>query len=244
MQQVMTIHSLRRLTACLLAVGVLAATASAQDAERTDPYGDALPPAARARLATVRWRQADYIQALTFAAEGKLLILSENGVFRVKDMTTGKDVRAFGSPQRLGNTSYVSASVIAADGRFVAAMAGLDQTRRVWEVASGNESWKLSLDAKNSNLQPVAFSADGHVLVTRGTALQFWETATGKELGQITPPVRNAFNTVAFAPGGAILSSNGPDAVVISGRRPAASCCANSVKPMHASFQTFGGPKP
>jgi len=206
----MTIFSLRRLTAFALAVGVLAATASAQEAERTDPYGDALPAGARARLGTVRWRQADYVQALTFMAEGKFLILSEYGVFRVKDMATGKDVRVFGSSQRLGNASYVSASIVSADGRFVAAMAGLDKTLRVWETASGKELWKLALDAKNSNIQPLAFAADGSMLVTRGAALQFWETATGKELGQITPPVR--VSTVAFAPNGAILATSALDA--------------------------------
>jgi WD40 repeat protein len=92
-------------------------------------------------------------------------------------------------------------------------MGGLDKTLQVWEAASGQQLLKQALDAKNPNIQPVAFSRDGQILVTRGQTLQFWETATGKELGQITPPAgRLSFNWVAFSPSGSILATTGFDA--------------------------------
>lgn len=204
----------RRLFALVLALGILGSTLPAQEPERTDPYGDALPAGALARLGTTRWRQTEYAQSIVCSGDGKLLVVgSQDGIFRAYDLASGKEVHRVGSSQRRDNGYYYSPSAISPDGRFLAVTGGLDKTFRVWELAGGKELWKQPADAKTSYPQPLAFAADGRLLATRdmrNQKVQLWETATGKELGQIQQMPNNT-TQVTFAPDGSALAATGFD---------------------------------
>src|SRR5437588_6598584 len=71
---------------------------------RTDRYGDPLPPGARARLGTLRFRvSADMAFRFRFAPDGKLLALADGQhPVRLCDAATGKELRLIGRGERGG----------------------------------------------------------------------------------------------------------------------------------------------
>jgi WD40 repeat protein len=188
-----------------------------------DQYGDALPPGALARLGTVRWRPGAWIDFLTFAAEGKLVVARElYGIFYIYDVATGKEVYRLGNLQHdLGAGSWwLSTSVLSPDGRFLASIGRRDRIFYLWEVATGKELWKRRLDPKANFLGPVAFSADGRMLASweEGSQTLFLqETTTGKQLGQLQAPAGLQTGAVTvppdvtFAANGATVATTSSD---------------------------------
>ncbi len=86
----------------LLLVGLLSgptsfavAPASADEdrpAVRRDAHGDPLPPAARARIGTLRLQAGGRITQMAFLADGKVLITLAEGKLTAWDITSGKEV--------------------------------------------------------------------------------------------------------------------------------------------------------
>lgn len=110
----------------LSAVGVCLATGN------TDGYGDPLPPGACGRLGTARLKYADW--AMTFSSDGKWLASgSRDGVVRVWDTTTGKQVRHFP-----GHNPLVYCVAFSPDKRLLAC--GDAYNIHLWVVATGNTS--------------------------------------------------------------------------------------------------------
>lgn len=215
------------LLALLLALGLLGVETSAVlvgqepvPANRADLYGDELPAGALARLGTMRWRQLEYTKTVAFAAEDKLLIVgAADGIYRVYDVATGKEVQRLGTSQRRDDFPYGfrygfpygSTSVLSPGGRFLATMGGLDGIVGVRDVAGGQELWKL-LPGRIDNAMPVAFSGDGQTLATfhHGSRhITFRETATGKELGKTPEGIFKGQHAphVVFAPNRAVVAA-------------------------------------
>src|SRR5262249_16206140 len=86
------------LMACAVSVFAQAAGAPrAAQAEpvRTDALGDPLPPGARARLGSLRYRHTAIILSLALSPDGKLLAAGGvDYVVRLWDRATGKPLRA------------------------------------------------------------------------------------------------------------------------------------------------------
>jgi RNA polymerase sigma factor (sigma-70 family) len=143
---------------------------------RLDPNGDPLPPGARTRLGTVRFRHGQPVTAVAFTADGRILVsASLDGTLRLWDAATHQEIRRFDIfPQ-------TASFGLSADGKTVAAPVpeGNDRTTiRVWDTATGREIHRVE---PGTVVDHVLLAADGQSLVwgdARGVHLQHIKTGT------------------------------------------------------------------
>jgi hypothetical protein len=177
-----------------------AAPARAPDA-RADAFGDALPPGALARLGTLRWRNGPGLTQFAFTARGNRLVTAgSDGVLRVWDAGTGKEVRRWGTPV---SPDLVDRWALAADGRR-AAQARPDGTVRVVDVDTATEIRRIAAGCP-AIFGEVALSPDGtRVALREGQRVLVWDVASGNQLCRIT--TRGGQDLVFVDVGGASMS--------------------------------------
>ncbi|HMC63738.1 MAG TPA: hypothetical protein VKI65_02255, partial [Gemmataceae bacterium] len=99
---------------------------------RLDRYGDPLPEGAIARLGTVRFRHAGWIEHLAFSPDGTLLAGAGSDGIRLWESISGRPVRVLGG--RADAVTFLDGGKrVAAGGDAVVA----------WEVADGREVARL-----------------------------------------------------------------------------------------------------
>ena len=97
-----------------------------------------------ARLGTLRWRQTSPFDFAAFLPNGTEAIgAGTDGIFRVWQADSGKELRQFGKPAPRGHGSWRVA--LATDGRLLAE-ATADMMVHLWDVPAGKEirSFKVS----------------------------------------------------------------------------------------------------
>ncbi len=100
--------------------------------------------------------------------------LDKDSSLRIWDVASGKSLRILAGPEN-GAHSLVCAP----DGKTLAAL-GPDNTVHLYDMATGQELWKLG--GKIPWVRGAVFADKGRTLITAGdTAIQTWDTATGKE---------------------------------------------------------------
>src|SRR4051794_17927359 len=95
-----------------------------------DLYGDPVPPDARARFGTSRFRFSGYAFSLGFTPDGRRAVAS-GSLAQVWDMATGKPIRAF--PAMAHGMS--PAASLSPDGKRIAVASVGSKTRGVFDVA-------------------------------------------------------------------------------------------------------------
>lgn len=186
----------RWLLAVVLLVGSIAPAGEHVDAEALP-----LPPAAIARLGTLRWRVPfsldDSIQAFAFSPDGKYLAVSTGELIHVLEVPGGRPVAWFpGGPG--------GAAVFAPDGKTLlteepASRQNEDQPParllRRRDVRTGDIVHEITAPTSRSPQNHTQFSADGRVAVSdepgSENTLHIWDPSTGKSLrtlGQKTLP--------------------------------------------------------
>jgi RNA polymerase sigma factor (sigma-70 family) len=166
---------------------------------------------------------------IAVAADGKTVAIGgqQRGLVPVeRSYLAILDVKAGGKLFSMGQHPGVSSLAMAPDGKILAA-GGQDRTVRVFEVATGQERFKLS--GHKRAVAAVAFSPDGRVLASAdgigadyrlatgepfgdswnpkiAPRILFWDVATGKELYQLGGLSANV-TSLAFSPDGTRLVS-------------------------------------
>jgi RNA polymerase sigma factor (sigma-70 family) len=117
-------------------------------AVQTDRFGDPLPAGALARMGTASLRHGSSVFFVTFLPNGKqVLSAGEDGLARLWDVATGKEVRCFGTPGAVPPLSLAVA--LSPDGKTLATCDG-DDGVHLWDTATGRVTGRvpaLKLDA-------------------------------------------------------------------------------------------------
>jgi WD40 repeat protein len=141
----------------------------------TDHYGDPLPPAARARLGTMRFHALRPPCAIAYLPDGKTLLHAGSEGLYLWDAATGK------LRERLAGSDwgFTGRLALSRDGRTVAV--GLETGIEVWRTDLGRR--QLHIDRRPDGERRFALSPDGGTLVApNGTAeLPGLDTANGHE---------------------------------------------------------------
>jgi WD40 repeat protein len=185
---------------CLLLFLLAAPARGGDPPARLDAAGDPLPPHARARLGTTRWRQQISVVGLAYSADGKALVCGtyEEGI-GVFDAATGRKVRHLFREKE----GVPAAVAVSADGRRVAGMHG--HVVRVFDAATGAGRGQCTARA-NGPAAGLVLSPDGKHFVTLHwpDRVRLWDADTGAE----RPAFQPGATAAAFGDGGKTLLGN------------------------------------
>ena len=113
---------------------------------------------------------------------------------------------------QIGHSYWVSAVAFSPDGHLLAT-GSLDNTIKIWDVASGREI--RTLNGHSSGVRSVAFSPDGRSLASGSydTTVKLWDVTSGRELRTFSGH-SDRINSVAFSPDGRVLASGSKDRTI------------------------------
>jgi WD40 repeat protein len=150
-------------------------------------------------------KHTDWIRALTFSTDGKLLVSAgDDKAILVWDVETVNLARRLE-----GSTEWVMCLAVSPDGRHVAA-GGFDRTIRIWELASGTKVKEIP--ANHQIVIALAWSPDGGTIVSGGQdkKIRVWNSKEGNEIHVIEGHTDQIF-AVAIHPNGQWLASCSAD---------------------------------
>jgi WD40 repeat protein len=203
---------------------------------KPDLQGDPLPEGASVRLGTTRMRHGEPVGLVKFMQDGKsLLTLAGDGIVRVWDSATGKELRRFRIiPEQNaenmmmgGGMGFVGGAMvffrqmnlqgmaISNDGSTLSVVA-YDGSLHLWDTIAGKELRKIDNIYSDGGLSEAMFTPDGKTLAVRGydSTTRLFEVATGKKIRLVgkRPENNNGFyggGGMAFTPDGKTMASTG-----------------------------------
>jgi WD40 repeat protein len=167
--------SRRVLWCCLLSWLGITQPASAA----TDRNGDPLPPGARARLGSDRFRSLGSTPGrnLVFSPDRRYLASANDNDIVLHEAETGRFVRRF-----VGHTDSPLGMLFFPDGKTLVS-SGKDGTVRFWRVATGKEIGRRPMRRSAGAL---ALSGDGKTLaVSRSGSVSLWDVETRRLLREL-----------------------------------------------------------
>jgi hypothetical protein len=146
----------------------------------------------------------DYVDAVAWAPDGKVLAVADSTEVALVDSLTGRD-----RYRLLGHTLGVTSVALTPDGRMLASGAG-DNTVRLWDVKTGDSL--RTLQGHTNSLDAVAFAPDGRTLASGSgdKTVRLWDVKTGDSLRTLRGHT-DSVTSVAFAPDGRTLASGSLD---------------------------------
>jgi WD40 repeat protein/beta-lactamase regulating signal transducer with metallopeptidase domain len=151
--------------------------------------------------------ELDVVRSIAYSPDGKTLAVADGngnaaGTVTLWDVATRR-VKAVLE----GHQLCVLTVLFSPDGTTLVT-GGADRTVRIWNVATGEPKYVISLDGPAK----LAFSPDGKLLASAGEdeAVALWEVETGEEVGRLRG-FRGLAWSVAFSPDGKLLAAAGGD---------------------------------
>jgi serine/threonine protein kinase len=140
-----------------------------------------------------------YFKYLEFPASPQLLISGLSSLRSLEKTLTGHSDRVY-------------SVVYSPDGRYLAS-GSVDNTIKIWEVATGKELRTLTGHSKE--VLSVVYSPDGRYLASASDdkTIRIWEVATGKELRTLTGHSYRVYSVV-YSPDGRYLASGSGDKTI------------------------------
>jgi WD40 repeat protein len=156
----------------------------------------------------------DKFTNFALSGDGKLLAFRKDGIIRLWDVKTSKEITQLG--QRVMDLSTSCRLSFSSDGKLLASQNG--PAVMIWDVPSGKSvrQWPPAEDSGGAQalrrrpaegISAFALSPDGKILAgfTRSEVIRLWETATGKELRELRP-TNSVAGPMTFSPDGELLA--------------------------------------
>jgi RNA polymerase sigma factor (sigma-70 family) len=135
--------------------------ATEENSGAKDQNGDPLPPAAIARLGTLRFRQEGFVEDLIYAPDGKTLISRGGSVAILWDARTGKELYRISG---ITKDRYVSPIDISPDGSTLAYLAADDRSAKPEIVVADLQSGKILRTLQTPGKWPLKEARESQVL--------------------------------------------------------------------------------
>jgi WD40 repeat protein len=203
---------------------------------KPDLHGDPLPQGASVRLGTTRMRHGEPVGLVKFLPDGKsMLTVAGDGVARVWDSATGKEIRRFrlipeqaadnmmmagmmwmGGAMVVGRQMNLQGMAVSEDGKLLSVVSN-DASLHIWDTVAGKELGKIDNIYADGGLSEAMFTPDGKQLAVRGydSTTRLFEVATAKKIRQIGKRPDGNNNVyyggggMAFTPDGKTMASTG-----------------------------------
>jgi RNA polymerase sigma factor (sigma-70 family) len=178
---------------------------------RLDPFGDALPDDAVARLGPNRFSHDWFTESTVWSPDGKVIASLGGGSTArplcLFDAATGRQLH------QLPAQGPVASAAFSPDGKTLAAAEG-KRGVVLWDVVSGKERDRVT---GRGDAVAVAFAPDGRTLAVacRGGVIQVREAAGGRPVVELNMPGEAQPRKVAYAPDGRSLAATGDGGTVI-----------------------------
>ncbi len=155
------------------------------------------------------------VNNLVFAADNKTLFaLTQNGLFKSSDVTTGKDI----SQRQLQNfIAMASQGAISADGKVVAVANPIKSVITVQDASNGQELHAFPFKGFG---EIATFSPNGKILAfgtrefQKGSEVTLWNIDTGKEIQRFKAGTQR-IKGLSFSPDGKWLAAGSQDKSVL-----------------------------
>ncbi|VTR96683.1 (myosin heavy-chain) kinase : Uncultured bacterium genome assembly Metasoil_fosmids_resub OS=uncultured bacterium PE=4 SV=1: Sigma70_r2: Sigma70_r4_2: WD40: WD40: WD40: WD40: WD40: WD40: WD40: WD40 [Gemmata massiliana] len=152
----------------------------------------------------------EQVSAVAFAPNGKTLAAgAPDGRVYLYDRVTGELRR-----ELRGDGNAVTSVAFAPDGKTLAVTAGLSESVRIWDAASGEPVRTLTRPDKDGFgfASAVAYAPDGKRLAATSYGIVcLYDTATGEQVRRFVNKEFGKVNAIAFAPDGKWLAAAGED---------------------------------